>query len=260
VSDSEAKHGPGGVDVSAPNVARIYDYMLGGKDNFAADREAAEQVLKAFPESRDGVRRNREFLGNAVRHLAAEAGIRQFIDIGSGLPTQKNVHEVVHEVAPEARTVYVDIDPVVCVHGRALLASHPNVAMIEGDLRRPEEIFDKAAATGLIDRDEPVAALLIAVLHFLPDPYPEVARLREMMAPGSHLVITHLSMREERSADTGRMQEVYSRANAGLHPRTTAEIDRFYGDFQHLDIATFIAPHVLKSFEILGRAGVARKP
>nr|BFE87056.1 hypothetical protein GCM10020093_096570 [Planobispora longispora] len=128
---------PYGIDVNTANVARIYDYMLGGKDNFAADRAAAEEILKAFPESREGVRLNREFLGNVVRHLAAEAGVRQFLDIGAGLPTQKNVHEVAHEVNPEARTVYVDNDPVVCVHGRALLASTPTVAMVEGDLRAP---------------------------------------------------------------------------------------------------------------------------
>ncbi|GAT65372.1 methyltransferase [Planomonospora sphaerica] len=250
---------PYGIDVSTANVARIYDFMLGGKDNFAVDRAAAEQILKAFPESRDGVRMNREFLGNVVRHLAAEQGVRQFVDIGAGLPTRKNVHEVAHAATPEARTVYVDNDPVVCVHGRALLANTPTVAMVEGDLRAPEEIWERAAGTGLIKPDEPVAVLLVAILHFLDDPYAEVAKLREMMAPGSFLVVTHLSMTERRAEDTDRMKDVYSRANSGVAPRTVEEIKRFFGDFELLDNDAFIAPNVLERMAILGWGGVGRK-
>ncbi|GIH74710.1 SAM-dependent methyltransferase [Planobispora longispora] len=251
---------PYGIDVNTANVARIYDYMLGGKDNFAADRAAAEEILKAFPESREGVRLNREFLGNVVRHLAAEAGVRQFLDIGAGLPTQKNVHEVAHEVNPEARTVYVDNDPVVCVHGRALLASTPTVAMVEGDLRAPEEIWDGAARTGLLVPGEPVAVLMVALLHFLDDPYAEVAKVRELMAPGSFLVITHLSMAERRAKDTDAVKDVYSRANSGVVPRTPEEIRRFFGDFELLDNKRFIAPNALERMSVLGAAGVGRKP
>ncbi|MEU4325900.1 SAM-dependent methyltransferase [Nonomuraea dietziae] len=251
---------PAGIDVSTPNVARIYDFMLGGKDNFAADREAAEQIIKAFPESREGVQLNREFLGNAVRHLAGEAGIRQFVDIGAGLPTQNNVHQVAHSVNPDARAVYVDNDPVVCVHGRALLANSPNVAMVESDLRKPDEIWSRVLETGLINGDEPVAVLLVAVLHFLDDPYAEVARLRELMAPGSHLVITHLSSTDERSGDTETMRQVYSRASSGVVPRTVADIQRFFGDFELLDSGDFISPRALERFAVLGWAGAARKP
>ncbi|MBG0828280.1 SAM-dependent methyltransferase [Planomonospora sp. ID67723] len=250
---------PYGIDVSTANVARIYDYMLGGKDNFAADRAAAGQILKAFPESREGVQLNREFLGNAVRHLAAEEGIRQFVDIGAGLPTQKNVHQVAHETDPAARTVYVDNDPVVCVHGRALLAGAPTVAMVEGDLRAPEDVWAKAAETGLIDREEPVAVLMVAILHFLDDPYTEVAKVREMLAPGSFLVITHLSMAERRAKDTDTVKGVYSRANSGVVPRTVDEIKHFFGDFELLDNTTFISPGALERMAILGWGGVGRK-
>lgn len=253
-----SERAPAGIDVHTPNVARIYDYMLGGKDNFAADREAAEQIIKAFPESREGVQLNREFLGNAVRYLAAEAGIRQFIDIGAGLPTQQNVHQVAHAVDPEARTVYIDNDPVVCVHGRALLASLPTVAMVEADLGRPEELRDRVAATGLIDFDQPVALLLVAVLHFLEDPYEDVAKLREMLPPGSHLVVTHMTMREDRSDDTDAVRDVYTRANSGVVPRTMADIRRFFGDYEVLDSSRFISQDLLDRFAILGWAGVAR--
>ncbi|GAA3121031.1 SAM-dependent methyltransferase [Streptosporangium carneum] len=248
-----------GFDVNTPNVARIYDYVLGGKDNFAADRRAAEQILQAFPESREGVRANREFLGNAVRHLAGEVGIRQFVDIGAGLPTRDNVHQVAGSVDPAARTVYVDNDPVVCVHGRALLANTPTVAMLEGDLRRPEEIWAGAVETGLLDPAEPVAVLLVAILHFLDDPHAEVAKLRELMAPGSHLVITHLSSTPRRSEDIDRVRQIYTGAGSGVFPRGVEEIKEFFGDFEILDSGGFISPIALRRFEMLGWAGVGRK-
>ncbi|MEZ0073908.1 hypothetical protein ABH927_003262 [Planotetraspora sp. GP83] len=250
---------PRGVDVSTPNTARIYDYMLGGKDNFAADREAAEQILKAFPESRDGVRHNRQFLGAAVRYMAEEAGIRQFVDIGAGLPTQNNVHEVAHSVAPKARTVYVDNDPVVCVHGRAILASSPGVAMMEGDLRKPQDIVSNAAASGLINWSEPVGVLMVAILHFLADPYEEVARLREAMAPGSHLVVTHMTMSKERATDAEHVRKVYARASSPLFPRPVEDITRFFGDFEEVDDTQFIDASLRRRFASLGWAGVARK-
>ncbi|MEV8631101.1 SAM-dependent methyltransferase [Streptosporangium sp. NPDC051023] len=248
-----------GFDASTPNVARIYDYMLGGKDNFAADREAAERVLQAFPESRQGVRVNRQFLGNVVRHLAGEAGIRQFLDIGAGLPTQDNVHQVAHSADPEARTVYIDNDPVVCVHGRALLAKTPAVAMIEGDLRRPEEIWAAAVDTGLIDPGEPVALLLVAILHFLDDPYAEVAKLRELMAPGSHLVITHLTSTKARDTDIDEIRRIYAGTGSGVVSRSIDEIKEFFGDFELLDGGRFISPLAIKRFEVLGWGGVGRK-
>ncbi|GAA0367310.1 SAM-dependent methyltransferase [Microbispora corallina] len=250
---------PRGIDVSTPNAARIYDYMLGGKDNFAADREAAEKILTMFPESRDGVRHNRRFLGQTVRHLAGETGIRQFLDIGAGLPTQDNVHEAARSVNPAARTVYVDNDPVVCVHGRAILAGSPGVAVLEGDLREPEKIVSEAAATGLVDWAEPVAVLLVAVLHFLPDPYEQVALLRDAMAPGSHLVITHMTRTEQRALDTEQVQDVYAASSSNLFPRTVAEVAGFFGDFEMIDQSGFIEPALQRKFAVLGMSGVGRK-
>ncbi|MEV5408268.1 SAM-dependent methyltransferase [Thermopolyspora sp. NPDC052614] len=251
---------PGGIDVSVPNVARIYDYMLGGKDNFAADRAAAEQVVKAFPESREGARRHREFLGTVVRYLAGEAGIRQFVDIGAGLPTQKNVHEVAHEVNPHARVVYIDNDPVVCVHGRALLANSPSVAMIEADLRDVDDLWRKTLATRLIDPDEPVGVLMFAILHFLDDPGELVAEVRDRMAPGSYLGISHMVRRPSRAEDVERMSEIYSDAAPGFKARTVEEIKAFFGDFEILPQEQFIPLHIIARFSSLGFSSVARKP
>lgn len=250
---------PRGINVTTPNVARIYDYMLGGKDNFAADREAAEQILKAFPESRDGVRYNREFLGTSVRYLTDKVGLRQFVDIGAGLPTQCNVHQVARSVTADARTVYVDNDPVVCVHGRAILASSPGVEMVEADLNQPKELVAAVAETGLIDWSQPVGVLLVAVLHFLPDPYDEVAYLREIMAPGSHLVISHMALTDDRAGDTNQVRGVYAKTASGLFPRAQEDIARFFGDFELLDPALFVEPSLLRRFSSLGWAAVARK-
>ena len=249
---------PGGIDVNTPNSARVTDYLLGGKDNFAADREVAEQILRVFPESREGVRLNREFLANAVRYIAGE-GTRQFLDIGAGLPTQNNVHEVAHSVAPDARTVYVDNDPIVNVHGRALLASTSTVAMVNGDVRKPEDIQAKVEQTGLIDWSEPVGVLMVSVLHCVDEPYEHVARLRDMMAPGSHLVITHLSVTPERREDTARFQRIHAEAGNMITPRTHEEIDRFFGDFERLDIGRFLQSYLVKRFSPMGGGGVARK-
>jgi SAM-dependent methyltransferase len=251
---------PGGIDVNVPNVARIYDYMLGGKDNFAADRAAAEQVLKAFPESREGARRHREFLGTVVRYMAGEAGIRQFIDIGAGLPTQKNVHEAAQEVDPEARVVYIDNDPVVCVHGRALLANAPTVAMVQADLHDVPDLWEKTLATGLIDPDEPVGVLLFAILHFLDDPGELVADIRRRMAPGSHLGISHMVRKPAREDDVEKVGEVYANSAPGFRARTVDEIKAFFGDFELLPQERFVPPHIVARFSSLGFAGVARKP
>ncbi|WP_214106471.1 SAM-dependent methyltransferase [Acrocarpospora catenulata] len=252
---------PGGVDSSTPNSARIYDFMLGGKDNFAADRAAATEILRAFPESREGCRVNRKFLGDVVRYMANEAGIRQFVDIGAGLPTQDNVHQVAQSVDPKAKVVYVDNDPVVCVHGRAILAAAPGVAMIEADMADAEKILIGATETGLIDWSQPVGVLMVAILHHLPNPYAEVARIREAMAPGSYLAISHLSMADSRRDDTTKLQSTYdSPRSVGLFPRTVEEITRFFGDFDLLDDTAFIAPSVLRRFAALGWGALARKP
>ena len=164
----ELEQGPPGIDVTIPSVARMYDYYLGGKDNFAADREAAGKIIAAVPSARDSARRNREFLGRAVR-FAAESGIRQFLDIGAGLPTQENVHQVALRTAPDSRVVYVDNDPIVLVHGRALLADNRQTTVIQGDLHDPDAILNDPKLTAHLDLDRPMAVLLVAILHFIPD-------------------------------------------------------------------------------------------
>ncbi len=182
------------LDTSVPHIARVYDYWLGGKDNFAVDRELAERFIRADPLAVAGVRSNRAFLGRAVRYLAAEAGIRQFLDIGTGIPTSNNTHEVAQLAAPAARVVYVDNDPIVLVHARALLTSNPAGATdyVEADLRDTETILAAAART--LDFSKPVAVLLVGVLHCIPDsddPAGIVAKLVAAVPDGSYLAISH---------------------------------------------------------------------
>jgi hypothetical protein len=191
--DVTARRGePAPFDTSVAHVARVYDYWLGGKDNFAADRAAGEQAIKAFPNIVRSARANRAFLARAVRFLAGEAGIRQFLDIGTGIPTA-NTHEVAQSVAPQARVVYVDNDPVVLAHARALLASGPEGATsyLDADLRDPQMILDAAAR--LLDFGRPVAVMLMAILQHLDDaddPYTIVATLMGAVPSGSYLALS----------------------------------------------------------------------
>jgi O-methyltransferase involved in polyketide biosynthesis len=189
---------PPGLDTSRPHPARIYDYALGGKNHFAADRELADRALARVPAVRTAARENRAFVGRAVRYLAEEAGVRQFLDIGAGLPTTVNVHEVAQMAAPESRIVYVDSDPMVLTHARALLTSSPQgrVGYVQADLRDPADILDNPVTREVIDFDRPVALLLAAVLHYLQDedsPGKIVATLMDALPPGSFLVASHVS-------------------------------------------------------------------
>ncbi|MEU4408533.1 SAM-dependent methyltransferase [Streptosporangium sp. NPDC023963] len=182
-----------GVDLSVPSAARIYDYLLGGKDHFAADREAAEVVLRSVPNARENARANRAFLGQAVRVLV-DAGVRQFLDIGAGLPTQENVHQVAQRAAPNSRVVYVDNDPVVLVHARALLADNPGTRVVPADIRDPAALLQHPTVQDYLDFTQPVGVLLLAVLHFIPDDKEAariVAELRRPLVSGSHVVISH---------------------------------------------------------------------
>ncbi|MFD0901809.1 SAM-dependent methyltransferase [Actinomadura sediminis] len=225
------------LDTTRPNVPRMYDYLLGGKDNYAVDREAVDEVVRHAPDTPFMARENRAFLRRAVRYLA-QAGIRQFIDIGSGLPTQGNVHEIAHQVAPDARVVYVDKEPVVLTHGRALLAGTPGVSVVQGDARRPDDILNAPELRALIDFDEPVAVLMLAVLHFVgdeDDPPGIVARLRAAMAPGSHLAITHVTAdfdADNRVRDAGA---VYEKATYQITLRSRAEVARLFDGFDLVD-------------------------
>jgi hypothetical protein len=187
------KSGPPAFDTSVAHQARIYDYLLGGKDNYAADRAAAEAVLTIYPEMAFTARANRAFLGRAVRYLAGEAGIRQFLDIGTGIPTAGNTHQVAQGIAPESRVVYVDYDPIVLAHARALLTSNEAGATdyIDADLHDTSTILSQAAE--LLDFTRPVAVTLLAILHVIPDtddPHAIVATVMDAMPPGSHLAIS----------------------------------------------------------------------
>jgi SAM-dependent methyltransferase len=185
------------VDVNRPSPSRIYDYLLGGGHNFAADREVARALLALEPSTALVAKANRAFLHRAVRELVA-LGIDQFLDIGSGIPTVGNVHEIAQSLRPGARVVYVDIDPVAVAHSQLILGDNPNAGVLQADLRDTAKILTDPVTTGLLDLDRPVAVLLVAMLHFLPDDA-EVAdclrRLREELAPGSYLVLSHLLKR-----------------------------------------------------------------
>jgi hypothetical protein len=234
------------VNTGVPNPARIYDYLLDGKDNFPADRDVAEQLLAIAPVARDVVEDNRAFLRRAVRLLAGEAGIRQFIDLGSGLPTQGNVHEIAQAVAPDARVVYVDNDPMVVTHSRALLAGD-NTAAIRADLRDPDVLLGHAELRELIDFDQPIALLLMAILHFFDDdedPYGIVARFRDTLPAGSYLAISHgtrdIPERSDLSpaamAEMGaKVERLYQLTTASLVTRSRAQVERFFAGFDLLD-------------------------
>ena len=194
--DCEQDTAPPAVDATVAHPARRYDFWLGGKDNFAADRLSAQRIAAEHPNVRTGVRENRAFLGRAVRYLAADMGIRQFLDIGTGLPAANNVHEVAQGVAPNSRVVYVDNDPVVLVHARALLTPTPpgRTAYLDADLRHPAGILTHPDLHSVLDLRQPVALLLVAVLHFLTDadrPQQVVQTLLSALPPGSFLVLSH---------------------------------------------------------------------
>jgi SAM-dependent methyltransferase len=230
-----------GIDTTTPNVARIYDYLLGGKDNFAADRAAAQQLIAATPDMAGIVRDNRAFIGRAIRYLVNEAGLRQFLDLGGGLPTQLNVHEMAQRIEPDARVVYVDNDPVVYLHGQVLLARDDRVAMVRADLRKPADILQHPDVLRLLDFTQPVAVVCASVLHFVPDedePHRAIAEYRDHVAPGSYLAISHgaSATAEEDPGDVvGSVTSVYRQASAQLHVRPLSEIRRFFDGFDLVD-------------------------
>lgn len=214
-----------------PNVSRIYDHMLGGKDNYEDDRRFTEALLAVVPDAQAAARANRNFLARAVRFAVGEAGIRQLIDIGTGLPAISDPGEVARELAPGTRVVYADNDPVVLAHARALRCAGPGVCAIQGDLRDPPGILRHPDLRAQIDLRQPAAILLTAVLHFLPDedePYRLVNMLKAAMAPGSLLVISHATT-DDLSADAVKqIEELYAQATAPAVPRAFAEIARFF--------------------------------
>jgi len=261
---------PGFIDTSVAHQARIYDYWLGGKDNFAVDRAAAEHALAAYPGLRRGVRAQRAFLAHAVGYLAGQAGIRQFLDIGTGIPTASNTHEVAQAIAPDARVVYVDNDPMVLAHARALLTGTTPGATsyLDADLRETEQILD--AASELLDFRQPIAVLLIGVLQLIPDdddPHAIVARLVEAASPGSWLAVFHPAsdIIPDQIAEAARRVNARSANTTTL--RTHAQITRFFDGLETLDPGV-VQVHRWRpgsaapddGEQIPGYAGVARKP
>ncbi|MBS2531924.1 SAM-dependent methyltransferase [Catenulispora sp. NF23] len=222
------------IDTSKPHPARIYDYFIGGKQNFPADRAVAEQLVETMPVLPVLARANRAFLGRAVRY-AAQQGVKQFLDIGAGLPAAGNTHEVVQSVHPDATVVYVDNDPLVTVHGRALLADEARTRVFEADLRDPKSILSHPDVTALIDFDQPVALLMVAVLHFITDdadPAGLVAALTENLVPGSHLVISHAG--SDLLPEDLEGMEAYQQASEGAL-RDHAQISGFFDGFDLVD-------------------------
>jgi SAM-dependent methyltransferase len=214
-----------------PNVSRVYDNLLGGKDNYEDDRCFAEHLLAVVPDAQAAARVNRHFLARALRFAVAEVGVRQVIDIGTGLPAVCDPGQVARELAPATRVVYADNDPVVVSHARALLCGDPGVCAIQGDLRDPHGILGHPELRALIDLREPVVILLTAVLHFIPDedqPYPLVDAVKAAMAPGSVVVISHATTDDLSPDAVKQVQELYAQATAPAVPRSREEIARFF--------------------------------
>ena len=227
---------PSAVDPSVFNVARVYDYFLGGKDNFAADREAAEKVLKMVPDAAEGARMNRRFLERVVRALVGE-GITQFIDLGAGIPTSPNVHQIARETVPDARVVYVDNDPMAVAHSRALLCGSPGVLAVQADVRWPQEVLEDQQVRKLIDFEQPVALLMIALLHFVPhEVAPEMlARYRRSLAPGSYLAMGVACRDGMPLAEVTRLEALYAKSTAPVVLRTAAQIDQLFDGLEPLE-------------------------
>jgi hypothetical protein len=255
------------LDTSVAHPARVYDYWLGGKDNFAVDRDAAEQVIAANPTVLPGVRANRAFLGRAVRYLAEEAGIRQFLDLGTGLPTAENTHQVAQAIAPDARIVYADNDPIVLTYARALLTSTPEgaTAYLQADIRDIEKVLAGAAET--LDFDKPVAVMALMILQYVPDaddPWGIVGRLLEPLAAGSYLTVSDTV----RDIDTGRVTEGAARLNQRMGPtqltlRSRPEFERFFDNLELVQPGVVPLPEWRapgSEYPIPCYAGMGRKP
>ncbi|AXI77354.1 SAM-dependent methyltransferase [Peterkaempfera bronchialis] len=224
---------PQGIDLTKASAARMYDFFLGGSHNFEVDREAGRRAIEILPDLPKIMQANRAFIRDAVRQSAA-AGVTQFLDIGSGIPTFGNVHEVALEASPDARVVYIDHDPVAVAHSQALLAEVPQASVVEADLLRPKEILARVEADGLVDLNRPVALLLVAVLHFVEesaDPYALVGELRDALAPGSRLVLSHASQ-DTRPAEASRIEDLYQRVGTPFVMRTRQQVERFFEGFE----------------------------
>jgi hypothetical protein len=219
-----------GPEAEGPNIARVYDYLLGGSHNFPPDRAAAEEFRARWPDAAATLQANRAFLGRAVRYLAGQAGVRQFLDIGSGIPTMGNVHQIAQQQAADSRIVYVDCDEVAVLHSRAILAGNQNAVAVQADLRAPREILRHPDVTRMLDLSRPVALLLVAVLHFFSDeedPASLVGVLRDALAPGSYVAISHGTTDGQPQHVAGAMAH-YDQTTATFRPRSYSEVLRFF--------------------------------
>jgi len=261
---------PPGIDTSRPHSARVYDYWLGGKTNFAVDRAMGEAVEQAIPTIATMARENRKFLGRAVRYLAGEAGMRQFLDIGTGIPTEGNVHEIAQQIAPEARVVYVDNDPIVLAHARALMVSGDmgRTAYIHADVREAKQILANPALTEILDLSQPVGLMLVAVMMLVPDhddPWGKVDTLRDAMPSGSYLAFSHHGVEFNPEAMAGNVAAA-AQGGVTLVPRTKEDVQRFFGDWELVEpgVVPVMAWHPDTSPDDPDAAylwaGVARKP
>jgi hypothetical protein len=262
-----------GIDTTKPHPARMYDYMLGGKNNFAVDRETAEKALKSWGTARTAARENRAFLGRAVRYLVAEAGIRQFLDIGTGLPSANNVHEVAQREAPSCRVVYVDNDPIVLAHARALLTSKPEgkTAYIHADLREPEKILADQATRETLDFTKPIALMLVAILHFIPDeagPRRAIQTLLDALPSGSYLVASHVTDEHDPNMLAGAGRAYQERGLIGQIRTSDEFADLAFRGLEMVDPGVVLVsdwrpqgagPRPMAS-EVNAYGGVARKP
>lgn len=234
---------PGTVDPDRPSVARMYDYYLGGSHNFEADRALARVAVSHWPDLPMVMRANRAFLRRAVRYLVSR-GVTQFLDLGSGIPTVGNVHEVAAALDPSCRVLYVDIDPVAVAHSRALLEDVPGAAVVQADARETAKILAEAETIGALDLSRPVALMMVALLHFIPeadDPAGMIAAYREALAPGSHLAISHATL--DANAELMRdHEEIYRRSANPIHARTHAEVTALFGGFELVDPGVVYLP------------------
>jgi hypothetical protein len=240
--ERERSRGMPHADAARPNAARMYDYYLGGSSNFAVDRELAEQLLARIPQAREGARANRGFLARAVRYCR-EQGIRQFLDLGSGIPTVGNVHEVAQQDDPSVRVAYVDHEPVAVAHGTRMLRDNPTAGVALADLRDVDDVLTSPKVAGLLDFSEPVAVLAVAVLHFLPgqEPVEALARYREACRGGGFLVFSHATVEDE-TVDVDKLMETYSHTSTPFHPRSRAELLDVVGDLDLVEPGLVYAP------------------
>lgn len=259
---------PPGLDLSRPSAARVYDYYLGGSHNFEVDRRMAEEAIGLWPELPVIMQANRDFMRRAVRYLAGQ-GITQFIDLGSGIPTAGNVHEVAQRENPDSKVVYVDNDPVAVAHSRAILADVAGTTVVEADFRDPAAILDDGAVGELIDFSRPAALLLVALLHFVPDdddPYAAVRWYCEVLASGSYLVISHASA-DGRQEVGNSHRELYKRTHTPMTMRTGPQIEGFFAGLELVPPGLVPMPLWRPENEVLGGdsqrmagyAGVGRK-